>query len=101
AAFEIKSEHDTLRRLPRQADAYGRVFDRCTAVLAERHRDGAVALLPEWWGITTVSVNGHVAFDDARKARPNPRIDPEVLVRLLWREEVGAALSGLGQQPPK
>lgn len=100
-AFEIKSEQDTLQRLPRQADAYARVFDRCTAVVAERHHDGAVALLPAWWGITTVSVNGHVAFDEVRKARPNPSVDPEVLVRLLWRDEVSAALTAMGQCPPK
>jgi hypothetical protein len=98
-AFEIKSEHDTLRRLPRQADAYGRVFDRCTAVLADRHREGALAILPVWWGVTTVSVNGHVVFEEVRRPRPNPCIDPEILVRLLWREEVRAALAALGQSP--
>lgn len=98
-AFEIKSEHDTLRRLPRQANAYGRVFDRCTAVVADRHREGALAILPAWWGVTTVSVNGHVALEEVRKARPNPSVDPEILVRLLWREEVRAALADLGQPP--
>lgn len=36
--FEIKTERDTLKRLPRQMVAYGRLFDRCTAVVAERHR---------------------------------------------------------------
>jgi hypothetical protein len=100
-AFEIKSQQDTLRRLPRQINAYGRVFDRCTAVVAGRHREGALALLPEWWGLTTVSVNGHVAFQEVRKARPNPRIDAEVLVRLLWREEVRAVLTAIGQPPAK
>lgn len=100
-AFEIKSEQDTLRRLPRQADAYGRVFDRCTAVVAKRHREGAMAILPEWWGVTTVSVNGHVAFEEVRKARPNPTVDPEVLVRLLWRAEASTALAALGQPQPK
>jgi hypothetical protein len=100
-AFEIKSEQDTLRRLPRQADAYGRVFDRCTAVVAQRHREGAMALLPAWWGVTTVSVNGHVIFEEVRKARPNPTVDPEVLVRLLWRAEASAALAALGQPQAK
>jgi hypothetical protein len=47
-AFEIKSERDTLRRLPRQALAYERLFDRCTLVLAERHSDHPAAMLPEW-----------------------------------------------------
>src|SRR3954451_13577948 len=55
--FEIKTERDTLRRLPRQAGAYARLFDRCTAVVADRHRDAAEQLLPKWWGLTAVSVN--------------------------------------------
>jgi peptidoglycan hydrolase-like protein with peptidoglycan-binding domain len=41
--FEIKTERDSLRRLPRQADAYSRVFDHCHAVLAHRHVDRAQA----------------------------------------------------------
>jgi hypothetical protein len=35
--FEIKTERDTLHRLPRQVEAYGRLFDRCTAVVDQRH----------------------------------------------------------------
>src|SRR5665213_2602297 len=37
--FEIKTERDSLKRLPRQAEAYTRIFDRCHAVLAHRHVD--------------------------------------------------------------
>ncbi len=98
-AFEIKSEQDTLRRLPRQALAYARLFDRCTLVVAQRHSDRAVAMLPEWWGITTVCVNGSVGFTATRKPRPNAAVDPETLVRLLWRDEVTMALIQLGNQP--
>ena len=53
----------------------------------------------EWWGVVEVSVNGSVTFAEARKARPNPEVDPETLVRLLWRDEVLAALGALGVQP--
>jgi len=94
--FEIKTERDTLRRLPRQAAAYGRLFDRCTVVVAERHSDAATQILPAWWGITTVHVNGSVGFDVVRKPRLNHDIDPEILVRLLWRDEALSALVALG-----
>jgi hypothetical protein len=94
--FEIKTERDTLRRLPRQAVAYARLFDRCTAVVAEKHSDGVEAMLPDWWGITTVHVNGSVTFDVVRKPRTNVGVDPEIIVRLLWREEAFLALSKLG-----
>jgi hypothetical protein len=99
--FEIKTERDTLKRLPRQAGAYGRLFDRCTAVVAERHSDEAAQILPDWWGITTVSVNGSVTFAVVRPSRPNPSIDPQTLVRLLWRDEAMAALVQLGHEPEK
>jgi len=97
--FEIKTERDTLGRLPRQADAYARVFDRCTAVVAGRHRAGATEILPEWWGVVEISVNGKVSFAETRAAGPNPDVDPETLVRLLWREEAFAALMRLGAEP--
>jgi hypothetical protein len=99
--FEIKTERDTLRRLPRQASAYGRLFDRCTVVVAEKHSDGAAQMLPDWWGITTIHVNGSVSFATVRKPRTNRDIDPETLVRLLWRDEVMSALLDLGHEPDR
>ena len=99
--FEIKTERDTLARLPRQMVAYGRLFDRCTAVVAERHRQNAEDILPDWWGITTVHVDGEITFCTVRKPRVNPALDPEILVRLLWRDEVMYALLALGREPDK
>lgn len=97
--FEIKTERDTLRRLPRQAAAYGRLFDRCAVVVAEKHLDHADAMLPEWWGITTVHMNGSLTFTEMREARPNPDIEPETLVRLLWRDEAMTVLLKHGGEP--
>lgn len=97
--FEIKTENDTLRRLPRQIDAYGRLFDRCSVVVAEKHCDDAEAMLPAWWGITTLHVNGHVSFTEVREPQRNPAVDPEILVRLLWKDEVVVALMNLGASP--
>lgn len=37
-AFEIKSENDTLKRLPHQLEAYLRYFDRVIVVAAHRHQ---------------------------------------------------------------
>jgi hypothetical protein len=97
--FEIKTERDTLRRLPRQVEAYGRLFDRCSVVVAEKHCDSAAGMLPEWWGITSIHVNGGVRFIEVRKPRRNSGVDPEILVRLLWKEEVIVALVKLGAAP--
>ena len=96
-AFEIKTHRDSLKRLPRQAAAYGRLFERCHAVLAPRHVEPATAMLPEWWGIWVVS-DDHT-FTVARRADSNPFVDPASLVRLLWRDEAYAALCGLNSAP--
>lgn len=97
--FEIKTERDTLRRLPRQAVAYARVFDRCTAVVAEKHREAATQLLPEWWGIISIHAELTIAFVRVRPPKANPSIDTETVVRLLWRDEAMSALLRLGRQP--
>ena len=67
----------------------------------ERRVDAAAAIVPEWWGITTVCVNGSVTFTCERKPRRNPAIDPTTLVRLLWRDEAMAALLDLGRRRPE
>jgi hypothetical protein len=97
--FEIKTDRDTLRRLPRQIAAYGRLFDRCTVVIADKHSEKASELVPAWWGITAIAVNGCVSFETLRKPRQNPGPDPDTLVRLLWRDEAMAALRALGAEP--
>jgi hypothetical protein len=98
--YEIKTERDTLRRLPRQAAAFSRVFESCSIVTAERHLDAAVDLVPEWWGaITYANHDPPLVFREVRPGTPNGSLDPETLVRLLWREEVRAALISLGSEP--
>src|SRR6266851_6542601 len=49
--YELKSDRDTLERLPVQADLYSRVFDRLTLVVARRHAQKARDCIPKWWGI--------------------------------------------------
>jgi hypothetical protein len=94
-AFEIKSAADDLLRLPRQVGAYGKVFDRCTAVVAERHLPAASAMLPSWWGLMTFPAS-EATFIAVRASSDNPEVDRSTLVRLLWKEEVRAALAELG-----
>lgn len=97
--FEIKTERDTLKRLPRQAEAYTRIFDRCHVVLAHRHLDKAMEMLPAWWGVLVIGIDSEPSFTLVREAGTNNGVDPEILVRLLWRDEVHAALCHLGAPP--
>jgi hypothetical protein len=94
--FEIKSAGDSLVRLARQAEAYGRVFDRLTIVCAERHVESALALLPTWWGVEVAQSRGdRVRIVRHRAARANPGVDPRSVAELLWRSEALKALEGL------
>lgn len=98
--FEIKTSRDNLRRLPRQIEAYSRLFDMCMIVVAERHLAPALAIAPSWWGaIVILGDQAPFSLSVVERAQPNPSVDPETLVRLLWREEARAVLSSLGIHP--
>jgi hypothetical protein len=86
--YELKSNSDTLERLPRQAEIYGKVFDRMTLVVGDRHAEKAVDVVPSWWGCMVASMpNGEVMLRWKRKPRANPAQDPNVLVQMLWKDE--------------
>jgi hypothetical protein len=95
--FELKSDRDTLARLPEQASAYGAVFDRVTLVVGEHHLCRAVDVVPEWWGIRVARVaRGGLSFCDLKLPINNPSPDPMSVVALLWRDEALSFLEGLG-----
>jgi hypothetical protein len=95
--FELKSDRDTLARLPEQAKAYGQVFDRVTLVVGERHVRHAVDLVPDWWGIRVARrESGRLRFSDLKHAIRNPSPDPQSIVALLWRAEALQFLEELG-----
>ncbi len=88
--FEIKSDKDTLYRLPDQMKAYSQVFDKVTLLVSYKHAFEALKLIPEWWGVKLVRLGtrGGVYFDDARFARWNPNDNTRGMLGLLWRREV-------------
>jgi len=95
--FELKSDRDTLARLPEQASAYGAVFDRVTLVVGERHVRRAVEVVPDWWGIRVArEEKGGLSFCDLKLPMDNPSPDPMSVVALLWRGEALSFLEELG-----
>ena len=95
--YEIKSERDTLARLPSQAEIYNRVFDFVTIVTARKHERKVADSVPQWWGISIAvpTVSG-LTLHKRRRARQNKQLNPISLVQLLWREETLLALAQLG-----
>ncbi|KNY24774.1 sce7726 family protein [Pseudobacteroides cellulosolvens] len=87
--FEIKSESDTLERLPGQIDIYNKVLDSITIITGKCHNEGILKLIPEWWGIVIAEKinDDEVSFLVSRQSNPNPQIDPYSVVQLLWRDE--------------
>lgn len=67
AAFEIKSEKDTLERLDGQLVTYLKLFEQVTVVCAERHRAGVESRAPEGVGIWVLAEDGRIKI--LRKAK--------------------------------
>ena len=87
--YELKSDRDTLSRLPTQANEYSRVFDKITLVTGCKHAYEAIKLIPEWWGVRIVEQDlvGKMRFHNIRREKMNPSADAVAITKLLWREE--------------
>jgi hypothetical protein len=97
SGFEIKSDVDSLSRLPRQVEAYGMVVERATLVVGERHRAAASALVPAWWNIWVARWRGdEVAIRQVRGGRLNPSIDSLAVTSFLSRDDLVEALRARG-----
>ena len=93
--YEIKSDRDSLKRLPGQIKAYSSVMDRVTLVVGYRHAYNALKMVPEWWGIKLAEIkeqSSAVVLSEARLAHDNPKVDLNAVVALLWRDEALAIL---------
>lgn len=97
SGFELKSESDTLDRLPAQIDLYCKVFDQVVLVVGERHAPKALHVIPAWWGVTVASEEGReIALAPARAAEQNPGPDPRIVAKLLWKDEALRVLEHRG-----
>jgi hypothetical protein len=96
--FEIKSDRDTLSRLPAQMPIYNSVLDRVTLVTCQRHAEAAFRLVPHWWGVKLAEIGsrGGIRFRTLQHARNNPSLQPLAIAQLLWRDEAVMLLEQLG-----
>jgi hypothetical protein len=98
--FELKSDADSLVRLPRQIKIYNSVLDKVTLIVGRRHVDEACKLIPACWGVTvaTVGERGGISFSELRQARMNPLVESLAVAKLLWRDEALSLLVELGKE---
>jgi hypothetical protein len=100
--IEIKGPKDDVSRLPRQVKAYSECFDLVVLVVHEDLAQKASALIPNWWGLVVGALkDGRIRYFFARRPVPNPNLNLETLLSLLWREEIDALLSDLLGAAPK
>ena len=86
--YEIKSDADTLARLPKQMQEFNAIFDRMNLVVGKKHLLDAMRVIPDWWGIIVATVDyGAVSLRVIRDPENNPVQDTVSIAKLLWRNE--------------
>jgi hypothetical protein len=94
--YEIKSDADTLDRLPTQAASYNRVFDFIWIVAGEKHLEAIGKAVPAFWGICLAAKGNEldkVKISRVRIATMNESSDPLFIAKLLWKAEAIDLLS--------
>jgi hypothetical protein len=106
SGFEIKSASDTLARLAGQEAIYTGVLDFVTLVAAPRHLMLAARFLPTAWGLVRANErDGRVELAEERAPSRHTDVDPALLARMLWRDELADELrirrmwTGLSSKP--
>jgi hypothetical protein len=98
-AYEIKSDSDSLERLPSQIDAYQGVFEYVTLVCGRRLLERARTAIPKWWGLQKAELkNGTVSIQELRAPKQNPNQSSLAVARMLWKTEALAVLRKYGHR---
>lgn len=107
--YELKSDHDSLRRLPRQVCIYNSVLDRITLVVTAHHLPQATPMIPSWWDVLLAesTPTGEITFRKMQAGAANPNVSAQAVAALLWRDEalrlleMHGAAKGLRSKPRK
>lgn len=87
--FEIKSEEDTLNRLPGQITYYNKSLEKVTLVTNPSHLKKVKELIPEWWGLIIVEDStNNFSINQLKKSETNIEIDSNSILELLWKNEL-------------
>lgn len=75
--IEIKSDFDSLKRLPHQIEGYDKIFDFNYLVVGNKLLSSAMKLLPGHWGVILAQAdkNGRTILKHVRFAKNNSNID--------------------------
>lgn len=98
--YEIKSDRDTITRLPDQMSVYGQIFDYVTVISSPKHTDKLSNYLPNYCGLVVYepTING-INLSTIIKPTQSTEQSGFMLASLLWHEEAYLLLkeAGLGK----
>ncbi len=94
AGYEVKSEYDSLSRLPNQCKAYDQVFEYSTLVVAANHLAEARAIIPKRWGIIKVPTDSEELVE-IRKPKRNKEVCGNAVAEFFWQRELIEILSSI------
>lgn len=99
-AYEIKSERDSIARLPGQLDSYLKVFASVNVVTSSSHLDGVLRIAPKDVGVMVLSPRFTISV--VRDALDAPaRIDPCMVLDSIRLPEARSILTSLGIDFPE
>ena len=68
---------------------YNKFCDLCYAAVGLRHTKHIAEHIPDFWGILCVyEDNRCVIIEELREAAPNPKLNPELQLSFLWKNEL-------------
>ena len=87
--FEIKSDKDTLKRLPIQMQIYDYVFDKIIIVVGESKFIEVNRIVPSFWGIIVAhNMNDEIVLQKIRNPKLNKYINKNWLSKKLWKSDI-------------
>jgi hypothetical protein len=95
--YEIKSDRDTLERLPLQIKVYGKIFDHVTLVVGAKHAKKSLEMIPAWWGVIVArQEDNEVRLFDERIESQNLEQEPALFAELVGKSEALSLLASHG-----
>ncbi|MBS1562319.1 MAG: sce7726 family protein [Bacteroidetes bacterium] len=85
SGYELKSDRDSLFRLPKQSEAFSSTFDKMTIVVSPLHTEAALKIVPEWWA---VHEDNGLRYRVVRTGMKNPNVSASDCLLLLWKREL-------------
>ena len=87
--YEIKSDRDTLQRLPTQMQIYNYVFDKITIVICPSKLLDVINVIPNFWGIIVAKIENHnIYLVQMRPPELNTNINIHWLSKKLWKSDI-------------